>query len=493
MSISLGIWKGRSNPHKKIKKFCGSTIFSGTIKQLKLQKTIKNYKYPTSAPSSIKNSTMNIEEYNQILGFIQNPDQRHVPRRIRLKSKKFQIFDDRLYRKYKDQMLLVVKHDEVDDLMPYTHEHPLSGHFGHEKTMQKLHQHYWWPKMDKYVNHYVRTCIQCQQLKYPTKSEPLQSITPIGTMKKWGIDMVGPLQPTKNGNKYIVVAVDYLTKWPEAKAVKDKSAEAIASFIADNIICRHGVPNELTSDNGKEFDNQLLRHITKRTHVKHIFTATYHPQANGQVERMNQTLMNMLRKLSQDKPHVWDEHIETSLFAYRTTIHSTTKFTPFYLLHGCEAVTPLNRKLAPIGNEKDLKKRQGQLVEIMSKRAQARDNIVKGQSSQKIQYDKKLQDSTYIPGDLVWIDKKTLSALPKQKTGMRLTGPFEIIQRNRNGTYHVKDSKGVVLKKAYSGDKFRRYEIRHKWGEPVVVIEQDKDIHKGDEFPRLVDASEEED
>jgi len=75
---------------------------------------------------------------------------------------------------------------------------------------------------------------------------------------------------------------------------------------------------------------------------------------------------------------------------------------------------------------------------------------------------------------------------------MRLTGPFEIIQRNRNGTYHVKDSKGVVLRKAYSGNKFRRYEIRHRWGEPVVVIEQDKYIHKGDEFPRLIDASEEE-
>ena len=435
---------------------------------------------------------MNIEEYNQIFDYIRNPEQKHVPPRVKRKSEKFQIFDDRLYRKYQDRLLVVVKHDEVDGLMPYAHEHPLSGHFGQEKTRDKLLQYYWWPKMERYINHYVRSCEQCQRIKSPTQSEPLQSITPIGTMRKWGIDMVGPLPRTQNGNEWLVVAIDYLTKWPEAKAVKDKRAETIATFVTDEIICRHGVPNELTSDNGKEFDNQLMRYISKRAHVKHIFTSTYHPQANGQVERMNQTLVNTLRKLANDKPHVWDEHVQSALFAYRTTPHSTTKFTPFYLLHGFEAVTPLNRNLAKIGNEKDLKKRTGQIIEIFSKRVQARDNIIKGQASQKKQYDKKLQDSSYNPGDLVWIDKATLSRIPKQKTGMKLTGPFEIIQRNKNGTYHVKDAKGIALKKAYPGNKFRRYELRHKWGDPVIVIELDKNIHQGNEFPRLVDASEEE-
>ncbi|CAG8617896.1 1501_t:CDS:1 [Paraglomus brasilianum] len=434
---------------------------------------------------------MNDEEYNQVLDYLTKPDQRHVPREIRNKSEHFEVFDNRLYRKNFDQLLLVVKKNEVDDLLLYAHDHPLGGHFGRDKTMWNITQYYWWPKMGKYVEHYVQTCEQCQRLRAPTRSEPLQSITPIGTMRKWGVDTVGPLPRTQNGNEYLVVAVDYLTKWPEARALPNKQADTVASFIVDDIICRHGVPKELTTDQGTEYKNQLLRYIAKRTSMKHIMTQAYHPQANGQVERMNQTLINMIRKVSKDKPNVWDEHLATILFAYRTTIHSTTKFTPFHLLHGYEAVTPLNRKLAPIGNnEKELQKRQGQLIEILSKRVQARENIRNRQVVQKKNYDRKLQEPTYNPGELVWLDKKTFNELPKQKTGLRLTGPFKVIMRKSNGTYHLEDSKGKLLKKAYSGDKLRRYQVRQKYGEPLVVIEQIEGIHQGNEFPRLVDASE---
>src|SRR5205085_11105855 len=145
---------------------------------------------------------------------------------------------------------------EVDEVVSNAHSHPFGGHFGLEKTLQKILQHFWWPKMGKYIKHYVKACPTCQKMKAPEKVEPLQSVIPIGTMKKWGIDMIGPITPqTVEGNRFLIVAIDYLTKWPEAKAVRDKRAETIASFVVDEIICRDGVSSEIVTDYGTEFVN----------------------------------------------------------------------------------------------------------------------------------------------------------------------------------------------------------------------------------------------
>lgn len=435
---------------------------------------------------------MNTEEYNQLIDYISNPNQPHVPRSVRNQAEHYEIFDKRLYRKYHDKLLLVVKPTEVENILYLAHEHPLGGHFGIEKTFQKITEHYWWPKLGKSVQHYVKTCETCQRLLPPTRSEPLQPIPPIGIMKKWGIDLVGPMERTPSGNLFMIVAIDYLTKWPEAKAIPDKRAETIATFIVDDIICRHGIPEEIVTDHGTEFDNQLMKYIARRVGIKRILATTYHPQANGQVERMNQTLVNTLRKLTDKKPNLWDEYMATALFAYRTTQQSTTGYTPFQLLHGYEAVTPLTRNLKQIGTENELKRRLGQLVEVFSKRVQARENIRARQITQKKYYDRNLKEKPYQPGEKVWIDKETLNMLRRKKTNLRLTGPFEIVRRNKNGTYYIKDKNGKVLKKAYSGDKLRRYEIRRQWGEPVVEIQPIEGIHTGREFPRLVNEGEEE-
>jgi len=327
-------------------------------------------------------------------------------------------------------------------------------------------------------------------MKTPQRVEPLQSITPIGTMKKWGIDLIGPLSRTAEGNQWLIVAIDYSTKWPEARAVRDKRAETIASFVVDEIICRHGVPSEIVTDQGTEFNNQLFTHIAEKAHMKHIMTTPYHPQANGQVERMNQTLVAIMRKLVEDMENTWDEYVNQALFAYRTTRQSTTKFTPFYLLNGYEAVTPVNKQLAQIGTEKDLTKRLGQITELLSKRVQARKNIRERQRIQKKYYDQGLMGPSYIVGDLVWIDKKTLRRIPQDKMNPKLEGPFEIIRKNKNGTYYLKDRKtGFELKTAYSADKFRKYVIQRRWGEPLIEIEEMEGIHDGTEFPRQIGTS----
>ena len=160
------------------------------------------------------------------------------------------------------------------------------------------------------------------------KKKPLHPIQVGWAFERIGIDLVGPLTITKQNNHYIIVATDYLTRWPEAKAVPDAGAKTLAQFIFEDIVCRHGVPQVILSDNGKNFASEIVKILCEKFLIKHTFSFPYHPQTNGMVERLNRTLCNSLAKVK-EQDEDWDIHISAVLFAYRTKRHSTTGYTPF--------------------------------------------------------------------------------------------------------------------------------------------------------------------
>src|SRR5688572_23475341 len=145
---------------------------------------------------------------------------------------------------------------------------------------------------------------------------------------------------TISGNKYIIVAMDYFTKWPEAKAVPNATAEQVAIFLYEDIICRHGCPQKILSDRGTHFNNEMIKSLVSKFSMQHLFSIPYHSQTNGLVEHFNKTLAESLAKLSnQDN---WDKYIAPTLFAYRTSQHSTIKVTSFLLSYGKKVVLPIN-------------------------------------------------------------------------------------------------------------------------------------------------------
>ena len=121
------------------------------------------------------------------------------------------------------------------------------------------------------------------------------------------------------GNAYIITCTDFFTKWPEAAAIKDKSADCVAKFLFD-VICRHGSPAIIQSDQGREFVNSINQNLFQLTGVEHKMSAAYHPQTNGLDERFNQTLVNTLTKMVDGKEEEWDKFINAALFAYRYKI-----------------------------------------------------------------------------------------------------------------------------------------------------------------------------
>ena len=173
----------------------------------------------------------------------------------------------------------------------------MSTHFEIEKTTQIAKEKYYWPKMKDDIEIYIKSCNQCQRRNKPQNKNKLQPVEVQEPFYQIGIDFVGPLPITPNNNKYIIVAMDYFTKWPEAKPVPEATALETARFIYSDIICRHGCPQIISSDRGSHFNNKMIEELMKQFRIKQIFSTLYHPKTNRLVERFNKILCKSLAKL----------------------------------------------------------------------------------------------------------------------------------------------------------------------------------------------------
>jgi len=178
----------------------------------------------------------------------------------------------------------VVPEHRKQTILEASYNHQLAGHMGVDNTFQRLSAKYYWKTMYDDIRNYIRTCDTCQKRRREKEVESLQPIVPTTAFAHVGIDIIGPLPRTLRGNRYIIMAVDYLTKYPEARALQLADALSIAPFIYEDIICRHGIPEELTSDRGTEFINELIRTLCQQYKIRHITTTAYHPQGNGLTE-----------------------------------------------------------------------------------------------------------------------------------------------------------------------------------------------------------------
>ena len=222
----------------------------------------------------------------------------------------------------------------------------MSGaHLGVDTVFEKIKERYYWPQMYEDAREYVSTCDSCQKRGSSKRKEKLILLTIREPFYRIGIDIKGPLPRTTKGNRYIIVAMDYFTKWPEAKAITDIKAETVAKFIYEEIICRHGVPKEILSDRGTSFVNQVIDRLCENFQTKHCLTSPYRPQTNGMVERFNRTLGECIAKLVSNEEREWDNFVDATLFAYRTKKHKTTGYTPFYLMYGRQATLPIELKI----------------------------------------------------------------------------------------------------------------------------------------------------
>ena len=350
----------------------------------------------------------------------------------------FAILDGILY--YMDpgshRLRLAVPKVLQQQLMEETHAGAFSGHFAAKGMYRKLATQYWWKGMYTDIYHHCRSCLTCASISGGGHRHhpPLQPL-PVGApFERVGIDVM-EMPQTCQGNRYVLVIVDYLTKWTEAFPMQDQSSETIARLFADNVICRHGVPNQLLSDRGTNLLSDLILDICVLTGMKKINTTCYHPQTDGLVENFNKTLRSMIAKHVKQFGMDWDKYLHHLLFAYRTKPHESTGESPFYLLYGRDARIPTEGALyaSPTLHMLDAADYRTELVTGLSTAWDlARTCIAKAQKKQKLQYDKHSKPPTYRLGDRVMVYMPHETSGKDRKLSLPYHGPYRVIDIRGN-------------------------------------------------------------
>uniref|UniRef100_H3ACW4 Gypsy retrotransposon integrase-like protein 1 n=1 Tax=Latimeria chalumnae TaxID=7897 RepID=H3ACW4_LATCH len=245
------------------------------------------------------------------------------------------------YRVYASQSL-------QGTLLKYYHDHPLSGHLGIAKTLKRLQHRVFWPDMRADVVAYVKSYQICQTTK-PSQQRPAGYMIPIEPQYPWeycGVDFIGPLPRTPRGNQYLLIFLDFFSKWVEIFPVKAATAQTAAAKFIEEIFCQHGAPRYLISDRGSPFVNALFDTSAAILGTEHRLTTAYHPQTN-QTERVNRTIKTAIRGYVGDQHINWDLHVPQIAFALRTVPHSSTGETPAFLIYGRDLPAPLDLVLHP--------------------------------------------------------------------------------------------------------------------------------------------------
>ena len=376
----------------------------------------------------------------------------------------FRINDNNdLFKKEKTNDLLVVPEHKITEVMRLAYNHPLAGHAGIKNTYYRLRQTHWWPGISEDIRRHIQSCDKCQKQK-TDKQTPLMSSARI-VAEPWyhfGIDIIGPLPITQNGNRYVVLAVDFFMKYVEARPLTQANAQAIAEFIHEDIICQHGVPREMTSDRGTEFVNQLLTELEKKYKIKHIKTTAYHPQGNGQTERMNKTFKTMIAK-TLDKYDHWDYYVNSVLFAMRTIRNESTKFSPFELIYGRNPRREFSQETLTFGKYEDcIWQWIDQDITRLHKTREAAAKFISQSQDQQRKHqnkDNKIMTEKIVIGDKVLLFRDIVESSWSKKLEQKWEGPY-LIQQIKGTSIWLRRLDGTIRLNSVHQSKIKKYHER---------------------------------
>lgn len=318
-----------------------------------------------------------------------------------------------------------------------------SGHFGVRKTLHRLRQSFYWGRCRRDVEDFCRRCDSCTARKGPSgrSHAPLQQF-PVGApMERVAVDVVGPLPRSDKGNRYVLSAIDYFTKWPEGYALPDQEAETVVDALLEGMFSRFGVPETIHSHQGRNFESRVFSSMCDRLGARKTRTTPLRPQSDGLVERFHRTLGQQLAILTAQHQRDWDDHLPLVLMACRSAVQESTSCTPALLMLGRELRTPA---LVAFGRPPDAadtpsgpeyaRKLQDRLE---SAHSFAREQQQRAGVRQKRNYDVRVQGRHFLAGELVWVYSPQRKKGRCPKLDSQWVGPCRVLERLGEVVYRV--------------------------------------------------------
>ncbi|CAJ2665348.1 unnamed protein product [Trifolium pratense] len=393
------------------------------------------------------------------------PDDQKEAAIIRRRACAYVVLDGKLYRRgFSIPLLKCVDEETVDYILREVHEGINAQHLGGRSLARKaLRAGYYWPTMQQDAKDHVKKCDKCQRhgdmhLAPPHELKSMSSPWPFAW---WGMDILGPFTKGLHQNKFLIVAVDYFTKWVEAEPLSDITSFRILRFFKRDVLCRFGIPQAVVTDNGTQFTDKGFQDFLAALGTKQHFTSVEHPQTNGQAEAANRVILRGLRRRLDQNKKKWVEELESVLWAYRTTPHSTTGETPFRMVYGTEAVIPVEvgepsrRTEQPLEEEMndEALREELDLVEEIRTGASLREATLK----QKIaaRHDVKVIKREFEVGSLVL--RRNAKDSQDGKLAANWEGPYRVIDKTENGAYYLEDLRGKKLPRPWNAQKLKQY------------------------------------
>nr|GEY12870.1 reverse transcriptase domain-containing protein [Tanacetum cinerariifolium] len=361
------------------------------------------------------------------------PGDNKEARKLRLKARQSELLEGVLYRRsFLTPWLRCVGLLQADYVMREIHERSCNMHAGPRSVVAKaIRLGYYWPTMHKDARDMIRKCNDCPFPEGPRKV------------------------------KFLIVAMDYFTKWIEAKAVATITDGQVKKFVWDNIVCRFGIPGEIISDNGKQFADNPFKDWCDKLNITQRFASVKHPQSNGLVERANRSLREGIKVRLGEGNKNWVEELPHVLWAHRTMIKSSHGDTPFSLTYGTEAVIPAEIGMPTyctaavdvVNNDKELRLNFDLLEE---RREPAAVCEARAKSKMMKYYNDRVRGVAFKPGDFVYRSNDASHAVAGGKLGPKWEGPYKVTEALGNGAYKLRCTDGTVLPRTRNVTNLKR-------------------------------------
>ena len=286
--------------------------------------------------------------------------------------------------------------------------HDQVGHQGRDRTVSLVRERFYWDTLYRDTSNYVSHCSRCLRRKSKAQRAPMQPIFASQPMEIVHLDHL-TLEPCKGKIESVLVVTDHFTRYAQAYPVRNQTAKTTAKVLWEQFLRHYGFPQKILTDQGRGFESDLFKELLDLATIEKVRTTSYHPQTNGQCERFNSTLMNMLGTLSPEQKRDWKAHLLTMCQAYNATQHASTGFSPYFLMFGRHPRLPMDYQMGINRNDLCNTSKSKFVSELQERLQYAYDTAEKlaqkeAERSKKL-YDRRSRGVELLPQDLVLVKK----------------------------------------------------------------------------------------